>query len=492
MPHPTVAGAPPAGGVRFWEAMALNLDYSEPLRGIDGLRELVEAIRAAQPNDEDEFVEWKSHLVLREKAGCFEVARTILGMANRPVEVAARGFGGYGYLAVGVEPGNVCGVDIPDPSTWVELVEKYTKGWVAPAWHSKDVSVEGKTVLVVVVDPPALGDPPYPLRKEWDGHGSGRIFTRKRGRTVRALADDIDAISRRLSAGGRQLPDLQVEIDGDVPLPWLAAPVARENVDAWVDAEHSRRLGAAKDVERKRNQETRGTEVVSETTDSLGEAIKAGQAAMNRLHNDLQRAYPSGLLEEPDKRTLAEYESQLDDWAVEFKQAALDGLPGLYCEAGHGLVRVTVTNNSEQYLPGVVVRIHIDFEPATGFEEPPEVDAMPRGPRPFGVPKPSPLSSMAQGIAYPVIPSFNPASPRDTTIENGSINAQVLIDELRARDTHVGHDFHIYLPIRPPAGLLRGTWTATVEGRDGIVEGELVIPVREDPVDVGELLVNEL
>ena len=51
-------------------------------------------------------------------------------------------------------------------------------------------------------------------------------------------------------------------------------------------------------------------------------------------------------------------------------------------------------------------------------------------------------------------------------------------------------DFYIFLRVRPADGLLHATWTATVQNRDGIIEGHLTIPVQEDPIDVGDVLSN--
>ena len=64
--------------------MALALDTSVAFRGSSDLQRLVAAILAASDHDEADWVEWKSTLDLTTKAGCFTVARTVLGMANRP------------------------------------------------------------------------------------------------------------------------------------------------------------------------------------------------------------------------------------------------------------------------------------------------------------------------------------------------------------------------------------------------------------------------
>ena len=79
---------------------------------------------------------------------------------------------------------------------------------------------------------------------------------------------------------------------------------------------------------------------------------------------------------------------------------------------------------------------------------------------------------------------------RDTSIEDGSIKVTLDAGDLRPSAVHDGDDFYIVLPVCPADGLLHATWTATVQNRDGMIEGHLTIPVQEGPVDIGELLSN--
>ena len=47
--------------------MALDLDVSRPLRGIDGRRDLVHSIFGAHASDESDWLEWKTGLDLNTK-----------------------------------------------------------------------------------------------------------------------------------------------------------------------------------------------------------------------------------------------------------------------------------------------------------------------------------------------------------------------------------------------------------------------------------------
>lgn len=480
--------------------MALDLDVSRPLRGIDGRRDLVRAIVDAHPSDESEWLEWKTELDLDTKPGCFQVAKAILGMANRPVEVATRTCGGYGYVAVGVEPDNLAGVDIPDPSQWIHRVEGYLKGETGPAWEWMIVPVDGENVLVVTVNPPQDGDPLWPLRKELGNYRSGTLFVRKPGMTEPALAEDIDALGCRLLAGGSQLPQLLVEVVGDVPVPWLVEAEAPEHTATWVKHERDRRVDAAQAVEDERNTPTQTLDSADRYKLGLaGASFLAEQAKWQQAAADMQRVMRAGAFsefqDEEDERTLEEYITELDAWAAELADAALNDLLHRYCDAGHGLVHLRVTNNSTQYLPGVEVRLRIAFEPAKGFADMPDGERLPKPPWTYGKAKPSPLrhGSFLAGMSVPAMPQlgdYSRAYLRDTSFEDGSINVTLDAGDLRPTALHEGDDFYIFLPARPADGLLHATWTATVQNRDGIIDGHLTIPVHEDPIDIDDLLSN--
>lgn len=481
--------------------MALDLDVSRPLRGIEARRDLVRAVVVAHPGDESEWLEWKSDLDLTTKQGCFHVAKAILGMANRPVEVAARACGGYGYIVVGVEPENLAGVLMPDPSQWIELVEVYLRGEATPPWEWTIVPAHGKDVLVVTVDPPQDGDPLWPLRKEINSYRSGTLFVRKPGKTEPALAEDVDALGRRLLAGTSQLPQLLVEVVGDVPVPWVVGDMVRDNIAAWVESERNRRMTAAYAIEDERNRPARTLDASDQVNLGLsGSAFLAEQAKWQKVASNMQKIAASGALsrylDQPDERTLEEYETEVDQWAAKLAEPALNDLLRRYCKAGYGLVHLRVVNNSTQYLPGVEVRLHIDFERAKGFAKVPDGDRLPKAPRPFGEAKPGPLSTNLplSALSSPVVPTisaFDPTYLRDTNIEDGSIKVTLDTGDLRPTASYDGDDFYIFLPARPADGSLHATWTATVQNRDGVIEGQLTVPVQEEPTEVGDILSNE-
>ncbi len=461
--------------------MAIDIDLSREIRGVDQLRVLVRAVLAAHPSEETSWVEWKSDIDLTSKDGCMKVASAILGLANRPVDDAARTCAGFGYLVVGAEPDNLTGVVVPDPADWVTKVEQYLKGDTAPTWAPTTIPIDGRNVLVITVDPPQHGDLIWTVRKELSGVMSGTVFVRKPGKTERATAKDMDALQERLLARTPSLPDLVVELVGDLPLSWLPGSATLEHVAAWARTRRDSLAAAAHAVQDQQN--TPSQELA--TGDRLdGQSMGAIQDAVRKF------------LPEPDQRTLEEYLAELDSWVDELAKAAQEDLPRRYFEQGYGLTQVKVTNNSTQYLADVEVSLHMDLAEIKGFEEIPGGKYLPRPPRPLGQPKPNPKFAGLSRLGMP--PNYDlglapfTAHLRDTRIEDGSIHLTVDAGELRPRRHHVGDEFHILLLQRPGSGTVPVAWAATVKDRDWIIEGEFEVPVAQEPVDVADIFNAEV
>lgn len=96
--------------------MAVPIDSSRPYRWPSELVALVEAVMGTDPNNESTWIEWKSTLDLNDKSGHRQVAKHVLGFANRSVTAARLHAGGHAYLIVGAEPGNLAGVEQVDPA----------------------------------------------------------------------------------------------------------------------------------------------------------------------------------------------------------------------------------------------------------------------------------------------------------------------------------------------------------------------------------------
>jgi hypothetical protein len=186
-----------------WENvdMAVNIDTTTALRGVHDLQLLVEAVIDADEHDELDWIEWKGTLDLSTKAGCFHVARAVIGMANRLPDRAGLTCEGLGYVVVGAEPCGLQGVASIDPATMDQHLDSYLGGAEGPRYTPTYVSVQGKRTLVIVVEAPKSGDRIFSLRREFDKARSGTVFVRKAGRTVPADAKDLDALQIRLRTG---------------------------------------------------------------------------------------------------------------------------------------------------------------------------------------------------------------------------------------------------------------------------------------------------
>lgn len=146
---------------------ALKIELSSALRPSDQVLSLVRAVYDAAPEDETRAVEWKSgYADLTSQEASFAISRAILGLANRPVAVAAASLEGVGYVLVGVEPGAMNGQPVPDSAELLNAVHRYT-GHRWPHWDARTLVLNDVSVLVVVVEPPRKGDRIASLQKAY-------------------------------------------------------------------------------------------------------------------------------------------------------------------------------------------------------------------------------------------------------------------------------------------------------------------------------------
>lgn len=196
----------PAGSPCHDEKVTIEIDTSRSLRTYDQLVALVRAVASAGIEDESRSLEWKSgYPNLGDVESSFAISRAILGLANRPVDVAQTQFEGTGYVLVGVEPGRIGGQQVPDSADLLNALRRYT-GHGRPLWDPRTVNVDGVSVLVVTVEPPRPGDRIALLHKSFQGaKGSlvaeGTVFVRQPGATERASRADMEMLQDRLLSG---------------------------------------------------------------------------------------------------------------------------------------------------------------------------------------------------------------------------------------------------------------------------------------------------
>ena len=83
--------------------MAISLESAASPGTADEATAVVDAVLAASPADELDWIEWKSSLELGAKTVRGILAWHILGMVNRLPEHAAAHAGGRGFVVVGAE-----------------------------------------------------------------------------------------------------------------------------------------------------------------------------------------------------------------------------------------------------------------------------------------------------------------------------------------------------------------------------------------------------
>jgi hypothetical protein len=183
------------------------LDGSEPIRTNDQLQTLINEIAASPASfQETDWLEWKSgaDYDLKDKGRRNEVAKFILGFANRNPDRAAINAEGRAFLIIGAQPGGIDGVRVYDTAHLTDWLRPFL-GADGPVWTARYVEVEDKTVLVISVEPPRWGHPIFPLERPTGSQPEGAILVRHAGQTDYARPGDIRMLSRRAALGGDHL-----------------------------------------------------------------------------------------------------------------------------------------------------------------------------------------------------------------------------------------------------------------------------------------------
>lgn len=276
--------------------MAFPLDASQPFLLPSQLRRLAVAVRDAGPHDEATWIEWKSTLDLRTPNARVHLVKHTLGFGNRSPDEAAKRAGGYGYLLVGVEPGSVLGVDTVDPSD----LEQDLTPYLGPdlVWSAEYVTLDGKNVLIMVVNPPKFGDPIHYLRKGLPHpnpskgarfvHPEHTVFIRKNGRTVKAGPEDWQMLHQRFAAAQNRL-----EVDLVAARPHIERITDfPEHVKVHLDRHPQRLLAHPTTLGALTRDDRTRAEYEAEVEAHMDELRKA---FTQRFHDEMIRHAPAGL-----------------------------------------------------------------------------------------------------------------------------------------------------------------------------------------------------
>jgi len=416
------------------------------------IRALVEEIRDGTIAVEADWVEWKRSLDFSTANGRFPLPKNVLGMANRMPETALRNLGGYGYILVGVEPGSIVGVNPVDPAQLHDWIDPYI-GATGPSWQSRYATVDDKTIAAIEVAPPQPGDPIHALRKECDGFQQGTIFIRKNGKTHRANDQDVTNLVQR--AKGARL-DLDLLLVGAERMSWFNRTAVEAQIKRIADSSRGSQLEHAR-------------------------AYLIGGENEIAISHTLSRAMAAVYGE--DRRSLDEYESEVDEWHAEWTHNAPQHWVENYMLAGLGVYSLGLRNLTDQNFASVEVGLRIEGVQVEDDIRP-EAAELPKRPRQFG--KGTRWLNI-EGSGHPIlIPRVNfPASfdPPEFAIIQPDGAAEVVWNagHLRPAESVGSSEICILVDAPQESGQLAIAWSATSTSVDDVLKGDLEIPLATRP-----------
>jgi hypothetical protein len=182
---------------------------------------------------EHHYLELKQDIGLpgRINVAAAKMAKFILGAANRPVDDAARAFGGSALLLVGIsKQGELVGVEEVDSAKWSDSVLQYF-GEEKPRWDYEWINYEGCTLMAVTVDAPKQGDPIYRAYSTGEGIQDGDVFIRTDAKTRRATAVEQGRLDQR----AKSAPDARLEVSCTARMQFVDLAMEKRAIAVWAD-----------------------------------------------------------------------------------------------------------------------------------------------------------------------------------------------------------------------------------------------------------------
>jgi hypothetical protein len=445
-----------------------ELDTTRAPRGVLAAQALVAAVAEQGDLAERHYLELKSTLDLSTKKDKEKIAKFILGAANRMPDVAAMAFEGYSVMIIGVAQGAVTGIPPVEMMEISKVIQKYV-GAAGPRWDIVWVPVEGSTnqVLVIIVDPPKLGQGPFPCRASGDSLTDGRVYIRADGETREANSEELDLLIQRGSAGAQVEVDFAVEVLGEI----ASVTVDEENtVDEYLSKMRARLIDAMP------RPEPRSTDAASLTGGLAG--LSAYRAAIDGL------SLVDSALMEPERRTEEEYIESIDRWESRFRAAWKAALSKIASSQLRPAV-IRVMNRTTTFFHDVEVNLHLEGDIfAVDYSEPEWADdfsglELPHPPRKWGpaqrllgIPNYVNMSQLYTPGAMPYV------SPSISYKNGGSVDLNLEVGELRPRGIYESEDEEIVLVVADRSlTSIRGTWELTARDHNDVYTGEIDVAV---------------
>ncbi|MEV0633266.1 AlbA family DNA-binding domain-containing protein [Nonomuraea wenchangensis] len=474
--------------------MALNFDISSPpVRPADFVG-LAEAIFQASAADESWWLEWKSTLDLTSKHGWHHIARAIIGFANRMPDQAERFTGGHAYFVAGICPGAADGIK---PVDVVDLDKGLTPylGDPGPRWRPTYVTVTLPTgtaqVLIIDVEPPRWGDPIFCMRKELGGVAEGTVFVRGNGATRPARAHEIDALGERLRRAAQQI-EADVVVRAGAPV--RPVDTSEQAVRQWLQTKERPAMESLLTWERSQQDKENPVRRSYLSGTSTGAHALSEVFGKGLVGQGLVRHIPEG-------RTPQKYREQVDAYlqhlADGWRQALLPGAAAHVTPIEFELHNLLTANLAEVevrlYVPGNVHAVRPRTRASMAAND--SFVKLPRPPQPYG-PRTvslldggidSGLGSLARVSPSTTMPGNAPRPPRPH-IDNGG-STTITFPAVHLRPHHRVRLDPIVLVIEAPApAVVTAQWWATSTSMNGTAQGQLSIPIADEPLPLAVVL----
>lgn len=443
-----------------------EMDISRAPRGVLAAQTLVAAVAEHGDLAERHYLELKSVLDLSTKKDKEKIAKFILGAANRMPDVAATAFEGYAVMVIGVSQGQITGIPPVEMMEIAKVVQQYV-GAAGPHWDVLWVPIEGSTnqVLLVLVDPPAVGQGPFPCRANGDSLTNGRIYIRADGATREANADEFDLLVKRGTAAPKVEVDFGVEVLGE--LSTVVVDTSR-TVEEYLDAVRARMVAALPPKVPPTLQGLKGT-----AAESLAGAYSSLMGNAASFASALQ--IPEDRTEEEYLASISQWEDDVrESWGAAKTKIASSQLPPIV---------VKITNRTTTFFHDVEVQVHLEGRVyAHDYTEPEWV----RTPGDLELPPPPRIWGPRQrmsGLNYSHLAGMLPSTPHayvapSVRFKNGgSVDLSFDIGELRPLGTYESEEDEFVLVVDDDIPSIHGTWQLTARDHNEVYRGEIDVPV---------------
>lgn len=462
------------------------IDISRAPRGELAAAELVNAVARVGDLAERHYLELKGPPDFDSKVNKQKVAKFILGAANRQPSRAAEAFEGFGVMVVGITANGAEGVPPVEMLSLSQVVKPFL-GEAGPRWDIVRVPVANSTnqVILVIVDPPEAGQPPFICRASGEGLVDGRIYYRADGETREPTSDELDHLMARGAAVPQAPVDLRIEMIGKI------VPVTVDQtrtLEEYLSRTRARLLAALPQ-----------TPVPIDPSDHPGprlpgSTLAAAALALASESNSLVTHRFLFGADEPEKRTEDQYREEIARWETSFRAAWPSAMESFLAHSAP-VSEVRVVNLTRTYIHDLVVDLHIegdveavDWE--SSYEDGPDWGdlKLPWPPRKWGPTKRDPTMGLGSQPIW-TSPSSLYASPTNyippsTSWKNGgSVDVRVNVGDLRPEATFESDDAGTILVVRTTkTNAFQATWRATARGYNEVFVGAFEVAVDETTV----------